>query len=116
MEGDAQQNLIRKAAQVINPKIKKYKFDEVENILKSEFPVDEFVTDTLMSSLCLACSLPDNTEDKQPKNQRLMGIILKQKPDINFKDMFERSPLHHAALNGNMTATSILIEYGITSA
>ncbi len=59
---EQQVDLIRKAAQVINPKIKKYKMIEVKNILSSEFPVDEPITDTTMSSLCMACSLPATTE------------------------------------------------------
>ena len=55
--------LIRRAAMVLNPKMKKYKFNEVSKILESEeYPNDEPITDTHMSALCLACSLPDETE------------------------------------------------------
>ena len=67
MEGSAEdaeetQQLIRKAAIVLNPKIKKYKFDEVQNILECEFPIDTEVTDTKMSALSLACTLQDDTD------------------------------------------------------
>ena len=52
--------LVRRAAIVLNPRIKKYKLKDVSNILESEeFPVDEPITDTHMSALCLACSLAD---------------------------------------------------------
>ena len=66
MEPDNNQDeLIKKAAQVLNPKIKKYKFNEVNNILKSEFPTDYPITDTKMSPLSHACALLDNMETLQ---------------------------------------------------
>ena len=54
--------LVKKAAQVINPKIKKYKFDEVNNILSSEFPIDTPVTDTYMPSMSHSASLVNNSD------------------------------------------------------
>ena len=57
-------SLVRKAAQLLNPKIKKYKFKEVNNILESEFPIDEPITDTNMSAICLATTLLDNDAEK----------------------------------------------------
>ena len=53
--------LIKKAALVINPKIKRYKYDEVDEILNSEFPIDYPITDSRMPCLSLACSLPEKT-------------------------------------------------------
>tara|TARA_B110000238_G_scaffold141552_1_gene152749 strand:+ start:211 stop:393 length:183 start_codon:yes stop_codon:yes gene_type:complete len=47
---------------VLNPKIKKYKFVEVKNIMECEYPIDTEVTDTKMSALGLACSLNDSDE------------------------------------------------------
>jgi hypothetical protein len=53
--------LINKAAIVLNPNIKRYKYDKINEILNSEFPVDYPITDTRMSALSLACSLPEPT-------------------------------------------------------
>ena len=39
------QELIKKAATYVNPHIKAYNFQEVEDILNSEFPIDYPVTD-----------------------------------------------------------------------
>ena len=69
MEGENNQNeidpemieLINKAAIVLNPNIKRYKYDKINEILNSEFPIDHPITDTKMSALCLACSLPEPT-------------------------------------------------------
>lgn len=47
---------------MLNPKIKKYKFVEVKNIMECEYPIDTEVTDTKMSALGLACSLNDSDE------------------------------------------------------
>ena len=61
-EEDNQINdLVKKAAIVINPKIKRYKYAEIDDILNSEFPIDYPVTDTRMPCLSLACSLPEKT-------------------------------------------------------
>ena len=87
----------------MNPKIKKYKFTEVKNIIDCEYPIDEPVTDTKMSALCLASTLPDEGSMKD-KNQQMMEIILEKSPSINYQDKFLRTPLHLAASTGNMTA------------
>ena len=55
------QELIRKAAIMLNPSIKRYKYDKINEILNSEFPPDFPIGDTEMSSLCLACSMPEPT-------------------------------------------------------
>ena len=97
----------------MNPKIKKYKFAEVKNIMECEYPIDTEVTDTKMSALGLACSLndsPDLKPDKIDKSFRecnvdLMDLILSQGPNINHVDKFDRTPLHMAAQSGNVTAT-----------
>ena len=104
--------LIRRAAIVLNPKIKKYKFKEVKNILDSEYPVDEPITDTQMSALCLACSLSDSTEKHQELNEKMVTMILGKEPNLNFKDDFHRTPLHFACSVGNLTAVKILLEKG----
>ena len=39
-------DLIQQAAIRINPKIKAYKYEEVNTILNSEFPIDTHVTDS----------------------------------------------------------------------
>ena len=44
-----------------------------------------------------------------------MAIILGAGADINKQDNFKRAPLHHAAMNGNLVATKMLIEFGIES-
>ena len=74
---------ISRAAIVLNPKIKKYKFTEVKNIIDCEYPIDEPVTDTKMSALCLASTLPDEGSMKD-KNQQMMEIILEKNPMINY--------------------------------
>ena len=61
MENDGG-GLVRKAALKLNGQIKKYKFENCEMILSSnDYPVDEPVTDTKMSALCLACSISPTT-------------------------------------------------------
>ena len=47
---------------MLNPKIKKYKMTEIKNILSSEYPIDEPITDTKMSALCLACCQDDSND------------------------------------------------------
>ena len=44
---------------MINAKIKRYKTDEVNEILNSEFPIDFVINDIGMSKLSMACSLHD---------------------------------------------------------
>jgi len=96
------------------PKIKKYKFAEVKNILKSEYPTDEPITDTNMSALCFACALPDTSPAHNENNRKLIELILECKnPNINFTDRFGRTPLHHASNSGNLTAVKVLIERGL---
>ena len=54
-------NLVKKAAIVLNSKIRSYKHEDISNILNSgEFPIDTAVTDTKMSALGLACTLTDD--------------------------------------------------------
>ena len=113
MEGGQNHDLVRKAAQVINPKIKKYKLPEVKNILQSEYPVDEPVTDTKMSALSLACSLTDAGQQLNDLNAELLHLILSKNPNLNYQDKFKRQPLHLASIAGNMTAVKILLEYGL---
>ena len=43
-------------------KIKKYKLKDIYNILSSEYPIDEPITDTKMSPFSLACTLDDSTD------------------------------------------------------
>ena len=66
---EPEDSLIRKAAIVINPKIKRYQLDGVKQILNSEYPVDFPVTDTNMSALSLACSLSDATPQHKAANR-----------------------------------------------
>ena len=66
---------------------------EVANILDSEFPVDTPITDTTMSALGLACSLPDSNPTENQANSQLLDLILKRGPDINKMDKFGRTPL-----------------------
>ena len=40
------QDLINRAAIVLNPNIKRYRYDKITEILNSEFPVDHPITDT----------------------------------------------------------------------
>ncbi len=92
----------------MNPKIKKYKFQEVQNILECEYPIDEPVTDTKMSALCLASALPDDDSLKE-KNKQMLEILLEKNASINYLDKFLRTPLHLAASTGNMTAIELLV-------
>ena len=73
---------------MLNPKIKKYKFDGVEEILNSEYPIDFSVTDTQMSAFSLACSLGEKTIQHPPYNQKLLDLIYKYNPNINHTDKF----------------------------
>ena len=106
------QQLIKKAATVLVPKIKGYKFQNVQNILQSDFPTDTGITDTKMAALSVACSLPEKTEQDKQNNRTLLVTILQQNPNINHKDSLNRTPLHHACNIGNETAVELLIEYG----
>ena len=104
---------MKRAAIVLIPKIKKYKLNEVTNILNSDFPTDYPITDTKMPSLSLACSLSDDTEAHHQMNRKLLEAIFEQSPDINCKDSFERTPLHHACNSGNLTAVCMLLEHSL---
>ena len=84
----------------------------MDEILDSEFPINTPVTDTKMSSLGLACSLNDKTEQHKTMNLRLLEAINRFGPDFNHRDRFGRTPLHHAAKNGNKTAIKFLLEEG----
>ena len=54
--------VIFRASSVLYLKIKKYKLKDAYNILSSEFPIDEPITDTKMSSLSVACTLDDSND------------------------------------------------------
>ena len=60
--------------------------------MKSEYPVDEPVTDTRMSALSLACSLTDgeNESDKSKLNAELINLIIDKKPNLGHQDKFKR--------------------------
>ena len=62
MEQEDTAALVRKAAIVLNTKIRRYKLEDIKNILNCEFHIDNEVTDTKMSALSLACSLDDSDE------------------------------------------------------
>ena len=113
-QGATQEQLIKKAAIVISPKIKRFKHQEVEEILDSEFPINTPVTDTQMSSISLTCSLPDNTQQHHANILRMLETIWKFNPDINHQDRFLRTPLHFAARTGNNTAVDFLLSMGVT--
>ena len=81
--------------------------------MDSEFPIDYPVTNTRMSCLSLACSLPEKYPQKKPYNEKLIHTILAFSPDINKRDKFNRTPLHLAARVGNETAITILIKLGM---
>ena len=82
--------------------------------MRSEYPVDEPITDTNMSALSFACALPDTTEAMNINNTRMIELILDQKcPNINFRDNFGRTPLHHACNSGNLSAVKVLISRGL---
>ena len=108
-----QEQLIKKAAIVISPKIKRFKHQEVEEILDSEFPINTPVTDTQMSSLSLTCSLPDNTQAHHANIQKMLETIWKFNPSVNHQDRFLRTPLHFAARTGNQTAVDFLLHHGM---
>ena len=38
-----------------------------------------------------------------------MEIMLSKKPNVNYKDAFDRTPLHHACNSGNTTAALMLL-------
>ena len=104
--------LIQKAAIVLNPNIKRYKYDKINEILNSEFPINYAITDTKMSSLSLVASMPEPTAQHKVHNKKLIETILWYKPDLNHCDNFGRTALHFAARIGNMTALACLIEVG----
>ena len=106
------QELIAKAAIVLNPNIKRYKYDKINEILNSEFPIDYPITDTQMSALSLACSLPEPTPQHKVHSKKLVDTIFQYGPNLNLKDRFGRTPLHFAARIGNLTAVEELIRRG----
>ena len=101
--------LIRKAGIVLNTKIKQYKIHEVDEILQTEYPINHTVTDTNMSALSLICSLPDNMPENKLANQQMLEMVFMHNPNLNHKDMFERTPLHIAARSGNETAVDMIL-------
>lgn len=40
----------------------------------------------------------------------MLDIILKHKPDLMARDMFGRTPLHHACLNKNLGAVTHILK------
>ena len=73
------------------------------------------MTDTGLSALSYACSLGEKNDRYKPYNKKLMGLIYKHKPDINKKDMFDRTPLLLACNASNQTAVDFLINVGVAS-
>ena len=75
-EPDAETQLLKSAAILLNPKIKTYKFEGIDEILNSdEFPIDFPVTDTQMSSFSYACTFPDGTPQRKAANLKLLQAI-----------------------------------------
>ena len=42
-------------------------------------------------------------------------MMVQYGPNINYRDRFNRTPLHHCALNSNLTAAKILLARGLTN-
>ena len=93
----ALEGLIQKAAAIMPDKIRKAQVDKVRDIIQSEFPVDQPITDTGMTTLTVACSvlLGDG------KDLQLLEVIMPKGPNINHADKFGRTPLHMACVSGN---------------
>ena len=90
-------------------KIKKGKYSEVGEIIKSEFPEEHHITDTGLTCLGYACSLPPNENTEAMITTLLSNEMLKV---INKPDDFQRTPLHMACNSGNEIAVSLLIQNG----
>ena len=107
---DDELKLIKKAAQLLNPKIISYSYEQVAKIMNSEFPVDYPITNTNMSAFQMACSMPDNTEVRQESNQKMLEIIWEHEPCMTYKDVFGRTALLLAAKGSNETAVDFILE------
>ena len=106
--------LVRKAALRLNGLLKKYKFEACEMILSSsDYPVDTPLTDTGINALGLACCNP-NLEDAA-NIDKMIKMIISKEPDLNYKDNFGRTALHHAAKTCNVIAITILLQVGENS-
>jgi len=56
----------------LNTRIKKCNKDGVDELLNSEFPIDYPVTETGITSLGLACTLPDKTPQNNFDNKQMV--------------------------------------------
>ena len=57
--------ILKKAALHLNKYIKEYDFDKINEILKTEFPIDYPITDINMSVLSVICTMRDRTPQEK---------------------------------------------------
>lgn len=80
--------------------IKRGDLSTIKQILDSNFPIDTPVTDTGMTAFAFACSWSSK--------QDVFTTLLTKRPNVNAPDKSKKTPLHQAALAGNMVALNIL--------
>ena len=67
------------------------------------------VTDTGMDILSLVCTMRDDDLRYRKGNLDLLQTITNFSPFLNHRDKMGRTPLHHAAKAGNLTAVTFLV-------
>ena len=81
--------------------IKKSNIEEIQRIL-TEFPIDHPITDCGLTALAFACSWSTEVV--------IYELIFKFKPNVNAPNRERKTPLHQAALAGNLIACQILLK------
>ena len=94
MESQQQWKILKRISLAIWDSIKKNDANALEKNLKGEFPISYPITDNGMSALSFACSWGSD--------EKLINLILSQNPDVNQIDNRGATPLHHAAIVGNV--------------
>ena len=95
---------------MIYGRIKNYKFEEVQEILNSEYPIDYTITDVGLSAFMYACSLPDQTPPQRKQyNLKMLQLIWSFGPDLKRMDKFRRTCLHIAVRANNETALKFIV-------
>ena len=94
---DATQRALKRNSLLLWDAIKRDDLLKIQEIVLSEaYPIDTAVTDTGMSALQFACTWSSNPE--------VFKILFQKNPNFNHVDFAKRTPLHTAALFGNMIA------------
>ena len=99
---DATQRLLKRNSLYMWDSIKKNNAAKIDEIFTSGFPVDSPITDTGLTALAFASSWSND--------ENIFQTILKFSPNVNAQNCQRKTPLHQAALAGNIVALQILLK------